>query len=156
MKKLICVLLLVILSVGSFAQVTLSKEQLATLPIETQQQITNISNVSTSKYVGLGKEIGEAINSSLNSIEKHAISFSNTKLGRITVFVLLWKLLYSDIVRGAIGITLLILFIITLKKVLKFIKEDDCKNDGKTSTYLTVGCVLGVILFVASMITFFA
>lgn len=156
MKKLICILLLATLNIASFAQVTLSREQLASLPEETKQQITKVSENPPSKYVGLGKEIGEAINSSLNSIEKHAISFSNTKLGKITVFVLLWKLLYRDIIRGIIGITLLILFIITLRKILKFIKEDDSKNDDKTSSFLAVGCVTEAILFVSTMLTFFA
>ena len=156
MKKLICILLLATLSIGSFAQVSLSREQLASLPEETRQQITKASENPTSKYVGLGKEIGEAINSSLNSIEKHAISFSNTKLGKITVFVLLWKLLYTDIIRGTVGILLLILFIITLRKILKFIKEDDNENESKTSSFLAVGCVTEAILFVSSMLTFFA
>lgn len=145
----------IVMSMAS-AQVSLSKEQIASLPLEVQQQITTVSNTSPSKYVGLGKEIGEAINSSLNSIEKHAISFSNTKLGKITVFVLLWKLLYTDILRGIIGITLLVLFIITLRKILKFIKENDDEDETKIASFLTVGCVTEAILFESSMLALFA
>lgn len=159
MKKLIFFIIMLFMSSMCFAQVTLTQEQVNALPQEVQHQLQSVSNQPTSKYVGLGKEIGEAINSSLDAIEEHVVSLSKTKLGKTVIFILCWKLLYKDILQTVVGTILLILFIITLIKELKFIK-----NYGKDTNYandvfnahVTISCVTSFVLFIASMMVFFA
>lgn len=60
-------------------------------------------------WVGVGKEIGEAVNSSLSAISDNAAKFADTKVGRFSMFIVAWKVLSDDIF-GAIY-TLIIVFI---------------------------------------------
>jgi hypothetical protein len=59
-------------------------------------------------YVGVGKEIGIAVNSALEAVNDQVVKFSETKLGKITVFLVVWKVLYKDVLGIIIGIPLLL------------------------------------------------
>lgn len=48
-------------------------------------------------WVGVGKEVGEAVNSSLSAIGDNASKFADTKAGRFTMGIVLWKVLGEDI-----------------------------------------------------------
>lgn len=73
--------------------------------------------------------------------------------------ILCWKLLFVDIIRIATGIVLLVLFVVALIKTLKFLKETSEKkkyNEDTVTAYIAISCVAAFILFVASMLAFFA
>lgn len=48
-------------------------------------------------WVGVGKEVGEAVNSSLSAISDNAAKFADTKVGKFSMFIVAWKVLGSDI-----------------------------------------------------------
>lgn len=59
-------------------------------------------------FVGVGKEIGVAVNGALTAVNDQMVKFSETKLGNITVFLVVWKVLYKDVLGIVIGIPVLI------------------------------------------------
>jgi hypothetical protein len=48
-------------------------------------------------WVGVGKEVGEAVNSSLSAISDNAAKFADTKVGKFSMFIVAWKVLGNDI-----------------------------------------------------------
>ena len=48
-------------------------------------------------WVGVGKEVGEAVNSSLSAISDNAAKFADTKVGKFSMFIVAWKVLGSDV-----------------------------------------------------------
>lgn len=53
--------------------------------------------VTYGSWVGVGKEIGEAVNSSLSAISDNAAKFADTKVGKFSMFIVAWKVLGNDI-----------------------------------------------------------
>lgn len=58
------------------------------------------------KWVGLGKEIGEAVNGSLAAVTEQTAKFADTDVGRITMFIVVWKVIGKDILRVLFSIAL--------------------------------------------------
>lgn len=75
---------------------SLTKEQLAKLE-------------ASSNWAGLGAEIGAAVNSSLKAVTEQTAKFADTKVGKITMFVVVWKVIGKEIL--GIFFALSILFI---------------------------------------------
>ena len=115
MKKLITSFTLLFITILSFGQVTLSQEEFSKLPIEVQNQIatTKVDNQieTAGKWVGFGKEVGTAVNESLAAVTKTAVDFSETKLGKITIFLVIYKVIGGDIIQLGFGVLWLILII---------------------------------------------
>lgn len=66
-------------------------------------------------WVGVGKEVGEAVNSSLAAVTDNAAKFADTKIGKYTMFIVVWKVIGKDILGfiyafsiAAIGLPVLI------------------------------------------------
>lgn len=108
MKSLILALALLIMVPAIRAD-----EDKVTVPrsMLTQEQIKKLDDSSPSKWVGLGKEVGDAVNSSLQAITTQTSNFSQTKVGKLTMFLVVWKILGDMIVHLVTGFFLLIIFL---------------------------------------------
>lgn len=74
---------------------------------------------TVSKYAGLGKEIGQIMREAVQSFdqgmtvtEEHIYKFLNTTTGKLTMAIIVWKVMGHDIVSMAVGTILLIAFVI--------------------------------------------
>lgn len=63
------------------------------------------------KWVGIGKEVGSAVNDSLSAITTQADNFAKTGVGKFTVFIVAYKVLGKDLVGMTIGVPLLVVWI---------------------------------------------
>ncbi|KKT29038.1 hypothetical protein A3I36_04745 [Candidatus Giovannonibacteria bacterium RIFCSPLOWO2_02_FULL_45_28] len=62
------------------------------------------------KWVGIGKEIGSAVNESLSSITVQADNFAKTGVGKFTMFLVAYKVLGKDLLGMIIGVPLLVVW----------------------------------------------
>lgn len=108
MRKLFIATMLCLASFTGHLQaqsVTLTEEQYKSLPSDVRKQIDKEIAVETvSKYAGLGKEIGEGVNSALMAIEGSAERISNTTIGKTAIGVVVWKFIAKDAIRFILGI----------------------------------------------------
>lgn len=119
MKKFfgVMVLVLFMLFAGNiFAQQRQQPEKMVMVPesaltpeqkaeIEAQNLEKKIQRYG--KWVGMGEEIGKAVDGSLSAITKQAVDFSNTSLGRFTMFLVAWKVIGKDFIQFIVGLLLL-------------------------------------------------
>jgi len=70
--------------------------------IKDKQAITKVG-----EWVGVGKEVGEAVNSSLTALTKNASDFADTRLGKWTMFIVAYKVIGKDFVQVFVGFFLL-------------------------------------------------
>lgn len=79
--------------------------------IQAQQKVEDLQKkIETyGKWVGLGKEVGSAVNESLSALTTQAEKFSKTGVGKFTMFIVAWKVLGKDFMGFIIGVPLLIL-----------------------------------------------
>lgn len=82
----------------------------------TPQQLANVEAQGIKEkaeaygaWVGVGKEVGEAVNSSLSAISDNAAKFADTKVGKFSMFIVAWKVLGNDIL--GVFYALIIVFI---------------------------------------------
>lgn len=71
---------------------------------------TPTSTSTVRDWVGLGKEIGQAVDSSLSAISNQANEFAKTPVGKMTVFVVIFKVIGDTAVHIAGGIFEIIIF----------------------------------------------
>jgi uncharacterized protein YxeA len=113
MKRTLLFISLLLVSLITFSQVNISKEDFDKLPIDVQNKITGTKTdgqiETAGKWVGFGKEVGTAVNESLKAVTGTAVDFSKTSLGKITVALVIYKVIGSDIIRVLFGILWLIL-----------------------------------------------
>ena len=99
-------------AIAQTSGVTLTPEDIAKLDASTRSQIVAIQTEkqiagtiqATGKWVGLGKEIGAAVNESLTAITTTAANFAETDLGRFTMFLVAYKIIGKDIIRIGFGV----------------------------------------------------
>ena len=60
------------------------------------------------KWVGMGKEIGEAANGALGAVTTNAEQLSQTGVGKFLLFIVAWKVLGKDIIQFLVGVPMLI------------------------------------------------
>jgi hypothetical protein len=78
----------------------------------TQEQVKKLDEQNPAgKWVGLGKEVGDAVNSSLQAITTQTSNFSQTKVGKLTMFLVVWKMLGDMIVHLTVGLLMLLIFV---------------------------------------------
>jgi hypothetical protein len=81
----------------------------------TQDQIDNAtkgdlkSNVH--EWAGLGKEVGEAVNQSLSAVTDQANTFAKTGVGKLTVLLVVWKVIGDQAVHLLVGLLELLVFL---------------------------------------------
>lgn len=57
----------------------------------------------TSQWIGVGKEVGEAVNAGLGAVVTSAETFGKTDVGRFTMWLIMWKLFGSQILHIVLG-----------------------------------------------------
>lgn len=99
------------------SRVTVPKSMLTT---QQMAQVTATSQLETvGKWVGLGREVGEAVNGSLAAISKQTVDFAQTDVGKLTTKVLVVKLLGPMIVHVLGGVLFLIIALPIVTWMLK-------------------------------------
>lgn len=113
MKYLVC---LVLLSSFVFAQ----EEKMVSIPESklTEQQRAELQKENATAmlgtahgWVGIGKEVGEAVNSSLSAVTVQADNFSKTGVGKLTVALVVWKVIGDQAVHLLGGMIELLVFV---------------------------------------------
>lgn len=115
----------------TFAQnsstVTLTAEQYNSLPSNVKERIEKENTYKTiGKWAGLGKEIGEGVNSALMAIEGSATRISETTLGKTAINVVVWKFVGKDIIRIIIGILVLAIGVPIMVKLINVSLKKKC------------------------------
>lgn len=165
MRRILGILLSFFMTVTVQAQVTLSQAQLDSLPEaarlaiqasvakeEAKQKVEAVS-----EYVGLGREIGEAVNGALGAVEDHVLSIASSDLGQTAIFIVSWKLLYKDIVGIMIGLILLTIMCIWLWHSFRYMKTEEFEKWHSDSQcgYMIICAAGWAVLFVVSMLCIF-
>lgn len=55
------------------------------------------------KWVGVGHEVGVAVDEGLTAVTKHATAIADTRLGKVTMFIIAYKVIGRDIVGFIVG-----------------------------------------------------
>lgn len=103
----------------------------------TQQQLTH--KIETyGKWVGLGDEVGKAVNSSLAAITTQTANFAETDVGKVTVLLVVWKIIGQDLLgivfAVCIWVVLLPLWIWSLRRTAlpyKHVSNETRNEAGK-------------------------
>lgn len=119
----------------------LTPEQNAYVKAEEMKATMTTTQQVTSSWVGVGKEIGEAVNGSMSAITENTNKFANTPVGKYTIFIVsfyVFKNLFASIILS-VAITIL-WFIINVGFLIvkKSIKDYD--ND------IIVGWQIGIFV----------
>lgn len=85
----------------------LTKDQLADLDKQALDQ--KISQYG--KWVGVGHEIGTAVNESLSAVTTNAATFSQTDVGKMTIALVIFKVAGKELIALAVGLVFLITFV---------------------------------------------
>ena len=142
-------MLFVCLSANILAQKTLTKEQYDALPLEVKHQIEMTSNYPS---ISWGKEIGIAVNESLTAIEQSALRISDSKIGNVAIFLVIWKFCTRDILGIIFSIVIMCFGIWGYNKFWKnHIKTNGLQYDAD---YLFV-FVYPIIIIIAAAIAMF-
>ena len=93
-----------------------------------QKQVVEVQ--SAREWVGLGKEVGEAINSSLAAVTDQTSRFADTKVGRLTVALVVWKVIGAEIVHFVIaGILFFLIFPVIIWSMRKYVAHKYLKTE---------------------------
>jgi hypothetical protein len=63
------------------------------------------------KWVGLGKEVGDAVNGSLQAVTDQTAKFADTKVGKVTMALVIWKVVGDEFSGYLLGLLWLIVFL---------------------------------------------
>jgi len=111
--RVLC-LAMVLLATPAFAddpqeKVTVPKSML------TQEQLSQLNQKNlrenVSGWAGVGKEIGEAVNSSLQAVTTQSNNFAQTGVGKLTVILVVWKVIGDEFLHVAVGLLELVIFL---------------------------------------------
>lgn len=142
MKKTILMLIFTL-----FVSVTFAQEEMVSVPksqlTEQQKQALVVQDAKTgfetaSKFVGLGREVGEAVNSGLSALTHHIDTISNTKVGKLTMFLIAYKVIGADVIQFVVGVPLLMItFIFSVIyysqniRTRRYVDHEEYDKDGK-------------------------
>jgi len=113
MKKITLLFAIICIAISSQAKIVTVDDSLLTDNQKTELTVKN--NVEmVSKYTGLGKEIGVAVNDGLSAITTQANNFANTKVGTWTMWIITYKIIGRDLLKLIIGIPLFFIILFVL------------------------------------------
>lgn len=103
--------------------VTLTIEQYNNLPSDIRNSIENEKTIKTvGKWAGLGKEIGEGVNSALMAIEGSATRISDTTIGKTAINIVVWKFIGKDVMQIVVGFVILLVGITIMVRLINVYK----------------------------------
>ena len=114
---LLFALLLAVMPVESVQSQTQQKDEIVSIRKSelTPQQAASIEQQNMQnkietygKWVGLGKEVGEAVNGSLSALSTQADNFAKTGVGKFTMVLVAYKVVGDDILDVLITVPLMI------------------------------------------------
>lgn len=111
MKALIATVILVM---GLGAQTPDPKEQMVTVPkswVQPERQFQAQPPAQISQYIGIGKEVGEAVKNGLESVVDVSNKFANTPVGQFTMVMIAWKILGKELLHLVVGIPVYIVLL---------------------------------------------
>jgi hypothetical protein len=109
MKKLMVVLLM---CAALGAQTPPATEEMVTVPrkyVSSEGLNQAKSSSAISPYLGMGREIGEAVKGGLESVVDVSNRFADTPVGKFTLFMVAWKVIGRDLLGVVLGLPLYIL-----------------------------------------------
>lgn len=139
MKTLLLILTLAFTSFSAEVPDSLLTET-QKVALETNKKVVDAkaSAQVASAYMGIGRELGEAVNSSLSAITEQSNKFANTSVGHLLIFIVLFKVCKCLVV-AAIGIPLVwILSFAFSMLVYRFYVKNNIQLDEKRNNDLTV------------------
>lgn len=93
---------------------------------------------TASRWVGIGREIGQATREGLDAVVNTAEKFGSTKVGTFVLFMIFWKIAAKDVLGIVLGIPLLLggiaIWIWLIKRFFIGYRVL-AKQDGKVKTY---------------------
>lgn len=99
---------------GLLAQVPSNPDELVTVPkkyVNAEHLNQAQTQTQVSHYIGIGKEIGEAVKNGLESVVDVSNKFANTPVGHFTMAMIAWKILGRDLLHVVIGIPLYLMLL---------------------------------------------
>jgi len=88
----------------------LTPDQIAKLKAEAELDLMEKKLEQYGNWVGVGGEIGEAIDDGLNSVVDVAEKFGKTEVGKFTLVLIAWKVVGTDVVRILLGLLFIGMF----------------------------------------------
>lgn len=92
-----------------------------------------------SKWVGVGREIGQATREGLGAVVDTADKFGQTKVGTFVMVMIAWKVLAMDVLRIALGVPIMIggvcLWMWAMRRFFFGYRVLD-RREGKTKVYV--------------------
>lgn len=144
MKKVLMIWLAVALSLLPTTTIAQAQAQeMVTVPkrLLTTEQLAASRLESAGRFAGLGAEIGEAVGSSLSAVSQHASEFAETKVGKVTVAIVVWKVIGSDLTKlfiavifffGATPVALFIFYRQAMRR--RYVLKETFDADGKRTS----------------------
>jgi hypothetical protein len=111
----------------------------------TQEQLKSMQNQdmspeNVSKWAGVGKEVGTAVNGALSAVTDQASKFGETKIGKITIFLVVWKVIGKDMIRIVLSsilfVVILSIIVWSMRKYIahKYLVGETVGADGKVTS----------------------
>ena len=97
----------------------LTPDQLAKLKAEAELELMEKKLKQYGDWVGVGGEIGQAIDDGLNSVVDVAEKFGKTEVGKFTLVLIAWKVIGADAVRILLGLLFFIVLTVLIMKLYK-------------------------------------
>lgn len=156
MRNLLLIVVATFISLVAFGQKTLTQEQWNKLPADLKAEFELENKAGeVSKAVGIGHEIGVAVNETLIAIEDSALRISESDLGKEAIFIAKWKLLYKDFLQIFMGLVFLAFgstVVFKLFRTSREITDDDDRADG----YSIAAAISSIVTIAVVAITMFA
>src|SRR6266576_3674649 len=112
--RTLCLAVALLLAISAFAQ---DKDEKVTVPksMLTREQLSALNQKNlrenVSGWAGIGKEVGEAVNSSLQAITTQSNNFAQTSVGKLTVLLVIWKVIGDEFLHIAVGLLELVILL---------------------------------------------
>ena len=103
----------IMFAISSQAKLVTVNDSLLT---DNQKMALNVDNNANmiSKYAGVGKEVGIAVNDGLGALTTQASKFAETKLGMWTMVIITYKVIGRDVIKIFVGIPLFFVILFVL------------------------------------------
>ena len=148
LKRILFLLIVNIVAISSFCQVTLTQEEYNKLPENVKKELLTSKEMKKySDYASWGKEIGVAVNETLKAVEESSIRISKTEIGQSAIFILKWKFLYRDFIYIIVGFLLLSICIGLLIYITRRRKPENTIEEEQ----LIYAILASIVIFIASI-----
>lgn len=165
MKTLITVLISVVITVTAFAQqqkevVSIDVNQ---LPPELKEKVIQQQSIQKTKekmqeygqWVGLGQELGAAIDGGLTAVEKHADKIADTNIGKVTIALIVFKVVGMQLVQYIAAFAFFLVwvptFIYSFRKNCSGTSENPYSGNGDVlwSHFVVAVALVGITCLIA-------